>query len=63
MTISCGSLADDLRLLQLPISHTLLHEALSSGQPCVVHNTTKLLEVRQGREDGGGVSSMKLADL
>jgi hypothetical protein len=46
MTISCGSLAEDLRLLQLPAANTLVLEALASGQPQVVRNTAKFLEVR-----------------
>jgi hypothetical protein len=47
MTISCGSLAEDLRLLQLPASQTMMLEALTVNQPRVVRNTSKLLEVRR----------------
>jgi len=45
MTISCGSLSEDLRIMQLPTSNTLLMEALSQGQPRVVSNTANYLEV------------------
>lgn len=47
ITISCGSLTEDLRILHLPTANTLMMEALSSGQPSVVHNTAKFLEVSQ----------------
>ena len=47
MTISCGSLVEDLRLLQLPASQTMMLEALTVSQPRVVRNTSKLLEVRR----------------
>jgi hypothetical protein len=46
LTISCGSLAEELRLLQLPASQTMMVEALTASQPRVVRNTSKLLEVR-----------------
>jgi hypothetical protein len=46
MTISCGSLAEELHILHLPTASTLMLEALSSGQPRVVRNTAKFLEVR-----------------
>lgn len=46
MTISCGSLAEELHILHLPTANTLMLEALSSGQPRVVRNTAKFLEVR-----------------
>lgn len=47
VTISCGSLSEDLRILHLPTANTLMMEALNSGQPSVVHNTAKFLEVSQ----------------
>lgn len=45
VTISCGSLTEDLRLLHLPTANTLMMDALNAGKPSVVHNTAKYLEV------------------